>query len=134
VTYLLDTNAISDLMDARGSVNDWIESLPADSPVVTCVTVRGEVLYGLERLADGKRRSHLIQAAEVVFSRVPCIETPIGAATHYSALRGRREREGRAMDTNDLWIAATAMALEATLVTRDGDFRLVEGLSLLVLS
>lgn len=32
------------------------------------------------------------------------------------------------MDENDLWIAATAMALEAILVSRDSDFDKVEGL------
>jgi predicted nucleic acid-binding protein len=33
------------------------------------------------------------------------------------------------MDENDLWIAATALALGATLVSRDGDFKQIDGLS-----
>ena len=32
------------------------------------------------------------------------------------------------MDENDLWIAATALALGATLVTRDSDFSGTPGL------
>jgi predicted nucleic acid-binding protein len=32
------------------------------------------------------------------------------------------------MDENDLWIAATALALNATLVTRDADFGGIAGL------
>jgi predicted nucleic acid-binding protein len=34
------------------------------------------------------------------------------------------------LDENDLWIAATAIALGATLVTRDADFASVESLSI----
>jgi predicted nucleic acid-binding protein len=33
------------------------------------------------------------------------------------------------LDENDLWIAATALALDAVLVTRDSDFQQIEGLS-----
>jgi len=34
------------------------------------------------------------------------------------------------LDENDLWIAATALALDATLVSRDGAFQTIEGLAL----
>jgi predicted nucleic acid-binding protein len=39
-----------------------------------------------------------------------------------------REQEGLTLDENDLWIAATASALRATLITRDRDFASIEGL------
>jgi predicted nucleic acid-binding protein len=39
------------------------------------------------------------------------------------------ERQGLSLDENDLWIAATASAVGATLVTRDRDFGSVEGLT-----
>ncbi len=34
------------------------------------------------------------------------------------------------MDENDLWIAATALSLGATLVTRDSDYEGIEGLQI----
>jgi predicted nucleic acid-binding protein len=40
-----------------------------------------------------------------------------------------QQRRGLPLDENDLWIAATALAMAATLVSRDSDFRAVEGLS-----
>jgi predicted nucleic acid-binding protein len=36
---------------------------------------------------------------------------------------------GLVLDENDLWIAATAFALDAVLLTRDSDFQQIEGLS-----
>jgi predicted nucleic acid-binding protein len=32
------------------------------------------------------------------------------------------------LDENDLWIAATALALYATLISRDSDFHYIDGL------
>ena len=38
------------------------------------------------------------------------------------------ELKGLPLDSNDLWIAATAMLLDAVLVTRDADFHQVDRL------
>ena len=56
VTYLLDTNAISDLMRAAPRIENWIAGLDQGDRVVTCTIVRGEVLFGIARLPAGKRR------------------------------------------------------------------------------
>jgi len=53
VIYLLDTNAISALMRADTALASWLSSLGADERVVTCAIVRGEILFGIERLAPG---------------------------------------------------------------------------------
>jgi predicted nucleic acid-binding protein len=39
-----------------------------------------------------------------------------------------RRQRGLILDENDLWIAATTIALDATLVTRDSDFSGIDGL------
>ena len=41
-----------------------------------------------------------------------------------------QQRRGLPLDENDLWIAATALVLDATLVSRDSDFQAIEGLAL----
>ena len=41
--YLLDTNAISDLMRAAPRIENWMAGLNADDRVVTCAIVRGEI-------------------------------------------------------------------------------------------
>jgi predicted nucleic acid-binding protein len=127
--YLLDTNAFSDLMRKRAKVEARLTSLgPADG-VGICSVVRGEILYGIRRLPDGHRREELLTQAAPLFGTLPC--EPISAATadRYAEVKIARERGGLVLDENDLWIAATALALGAVLVTRDGDFRHIDGLA-----
>ena len=131
--YLLDTNALSDLMATPALREEWFSSLPASSSVVICPVVRGEVLFGISRLAQGKKRAKLENAARLLFALVPCEPIPVSAGDHYAAIRLSRQQSGRTMDENDLWIAATALALGATLVSRDLDFREIPGLAVIPL-
>ena len=45
-------------------------------------------------------------------------------------MKAAQQRRGVPLDENDLWIAATALVMGATLVSTDGDFKAVEGLAL----
>ena len=128
--YLLDTNAMSDLM--RGSqLRQWLSTLPTDAQVVTCPIVRGEILFGISRLPEGRRRADLEERARFYFEVIPTQPLTPGVAEHYAAIKGRLERSGSLIDENDLWIASTACHLGATLVTRDRDFSRIAGLSVL---
>ena len=51
------------------------------------------------------------------------------AGDHYANIKLTRQRKGLTLDENDLRIAATALALSATLVTRDSDFQKIEELA-----
>jgi len=55
VIYLLDTSAIGALMRTDGRMAPWLSSTGADDGVVTCPIARGEILFGMERLAPGRR-------------------------------------------------------------------------------
>jgi predicted nucleic acid-binding protein len=44
-----------------------------------------------------------------------------------------RQQRGLTLDENDLWVAATALALGATLVSRDNDFAGIDGLAVVAL-
>ena len=90
---------------------------------------RGELLYGIKRLPDGRRRSELLQRSAPFLDDLPPEPVTAAVAGRYSDLKVAQERSGRVIAENDLWIAATALALGATLVTRDGDFDGIEGLT-----
>ncbi len=127
--YLLDTNAISDLMRTSSGIADWMARLIPNDRVVTSTIVRGEVLFGILRLPMGQRRRELEQASQRLFAALRCEPVPENAAEHYAAVKLSRQKRGLALDENDLWIAATALALGATLVSHDGDFAGIAGLS-----
>ena len=128
--YLLDTNAMSALMRADVRMASWLSSIGADDRVAICTITRGEVLFGLERLAQGRRRTELETKAGKLFAILPCEPLPPGAADRYASVKISQQRRGLPLDENDLWIAATALVMEATLVSRDSDFQGVEGLAL----
>ena len=130
MTYLLDTNAISALMRADTRMASWLSSIGPDDRVVVCAIARGEILFGLERLARGRRRNELEEKAGKLFAILPCEPVPAAAGDRYANVKVSQQRRGLPLDENDLWIAATALALDATLVSRDSDFRAIEGLAL----
>lgn len=128
MTYLLDTTAFSGLMRRDARIRARVAALASTDRAVVCTITRGEVLYGLERLPQGKRRSDLEAEAAHVFAQVICVPVSEGAADRYARIKREAEREGTPLDENDLWIAATALAMDAVLVTTDTDFRRVSSL------
>jgi predicted nucleic acid-binding protein len=126
--YLLDTNAFADLMRELPSAIGHVDGLADDDQIVICSIVRGEILYGIERLSAGKRKDDLRTKASILFAAIACEVVPSGAADFYAAVKLSRAAKGLTMDENDLWIAATAMCLGANLVSRDNDVKNVDGL------
>ena len=102
--------------------------------VVTCTIVRGEILFGIARLPPGRRRTELEETGRQFLAIVRCEPVPERAADFYAAVKLARRQRGLALDENDLWVAATALALGATLVSRDGDFGGIDGLAVVVLA
>lgn len=128
MTYLLDTTAFSSLMRRDARIRARLISLaPADRAVI-CTITRGEILYGIERLPEGKRRSDLEAEAAHLLAQVVCVPVLEGAADRYARIKRDTARGGTSLDENDLWIAATALTLDAELVTTDTDFQRVGNL------
>jgi len=60
VSYLLDTNVISELVRAKPdpAVIDWFDSVPDDSLFISVLTI-GEIRKGVELVADSRRKEKL---------------------------------------------------------------------------
>ena len=97
-----------------------------EDELVICTIVRGELLFGLGKLPAGRRKSELESAATSLLSAFRCVPIPVEAAEHYASVKLSQQRRGLAMGENDLWIAATAIALGASLVSSDQDFMRLE--------
>ena len=61
MNYLLDTNVVSDLMKALPAAANWTAGLNPQDRLITCAIIRGEILWGIARLAPGRRRLELPQ-------------------------------------------------------------------------
>ncbi len=129
MVFLLDTNAISALMREDPRMAAWLSSVGRDSRVVTCTIARGEILFGLRRLAQGRRRVELEGKALKVLAALPCEPIPSSAGDHYASVKLDQQLRGHPLDENDLSMAAPALAIDATLVSGDSDFQRAEGLA-----
>lgn len=126
--FLLDSNAISDLIQNHPRFVARMESMSATDEVRTASIVHGEILYGVSRLADGKRKAILTTKVGDIFAIVRCEPVTELTAIYYAKIRADQEKLGLSVDQNDLWIAAVAMSLDATVVSRDTDLARVAGL------
>ena len=126
-TYLLDTNIVSAIMADHPKVKARMSTL-SSARIITCPIVCGEIRYGLECLPLGKRRSNLEAKAALVLAALPVEPVPQPAGDIYGTIRRTMELQGRNPDDNDLWIAATSLAIGAIMVSNDHEFAHVPGL------
>jgi predicted nucleic acid-binding protein len=122
---VVDTNVISELTRSAPAhdVVSWLDSLTADEVATTAITA-AELLYGVARLPDGRRKSELSTAVQGLLSddfhgRVLAFDE--SAASRYAEIVAHRERLGRAIGVADAQIAAICRSVGAALATRNTD-------------
>jgi len=119
---VVDTNVASELMRPTPSppVVAWVRARRASELYATSVTI-AEVLYGIERLAESRRKDLLGVAATDVFSAFAdrVLSFDAKAAVQYAAIVAARERAGAPISGFDAQIAAICRVRDATLATRN---------------
>ena len=120
---LLDTNVISELMQPRPDprVLSWMDSLDPQDVAITAMN-EAEILHGLARLPNGRRKQELQASWEAVkadnlIGRIWPFSSE--AAHWYGELVSHRERLGLPIDAADAVIAAIALEHGAQLATRN---------------
>jgi tRNA(fMet)-specific endonuclease VapC len=113
--FLLDTNAISDIVREQPRMMEKLAALPPADDLTTCTIVRGELLFGVERLPPGKRQVDLRRRIEMVLGSLRCEPVVEGVGDHYARAKRACQVKGLPLDENDLWIAGTALASSAVL-------------------
>ncbi len=120
---LLDTNVVSELMRPAPDpkMRAWLGGLGA-APISTSVLTIAEVVFGLARLPDGKRRSKLMERFDALIFGPPALPV-LGLDARAGRLAGEfralRERLGLGSAPSDMMIAGIAMANGANLATRN---------------
>jgi len=120
---LLDTNVVSELMrpvpDAR--VHAWLVGV-ASEPLATSAITIAEIVFGLSRLPDGKRRSSLAERFDALIFGPPALPVLVldeKAGRLAGEFRGLRESLGHASAPSDMMIAGITMVHGATVATRN---------------
>lgn len=119
MTYLLDTNVISQMVRRSPStaVLARSDAIPATEQVISSITV-GELLYGA--LKRPEVTDELLQSLEkAVFSTFDIVPFDEAAARVYAEIMVALERAGTPIGEGDTRIAATALAYDLTIVTRN---------------
>lgn len=124
--YLLDTNIC--IYIAKGqplAVRRRFEAHTLQELVMSAITV-GELRFGAEK--SQARERALATIAQLVQMIQPCA-LPMAAAEHYGRVRAALQQQGLPIGSNDLWLAAHALAEGWTLVTNNTrEFSRVPGL------
>lgn len=120
MSYLIDTCALSELVRPIPAppVVSWFEAMPSTSLHISALTL-GEIRKGVEKLPDGRRRSHISGWLEIDLpawfeDRVLPVDTDV--ADEWGRLTARL---GRSLPAVDGLIAATALKHRLAVVTRN---------------
>ncbi|MCU1717701.1 type II toxin-antitoxin system VapC family toxin [Pseudomonas sp. 5P_3.1_Bac2] len=120
---LLDTNVLSELMKANPepAVIAWVDAQPVSELFTSSISV-AEVLYGIARMPEGKRKQSFFNLAQVMFDqdfagRIVAFDAD--AAVYFASLAAGSEAKGRVVGLADGQIAAIAAVYDAQVATRN---------------
>jgi len=121
VSYLLDTNAVSEVMKPapEPSVLAWLEEHESEF-FLSAITV-GEIERGIALLPAGRKKSRLREAfqqfSQATEARVLSFDAAV--ARRWAHLTGTAQRKGRTLSVLDSMIEATALHWDLTIITRN---------------
>jgi len=130
VNYLLDTNHWSYLQEQHPLVVSRLHQLSDEASLYMSVVSQGELLAGVEWAQGLRRKRRLLELYEQVVAMATAIlpVTP-QVAERYAQIYAQLRQKGRLIQTNDIWIAASALAYDMILVSADAHFRFIDGLT-----
>ena len=128
MTYLLDTNVISELIAKQpdADVVDWIDQLDPNVVYLSVITI-GEIRKGIAKLPASKRRENLerwLFEDLLVRFHDHILPLDVNVLLAWGQLSGELAARGINLPAIDSLIAATVLHYRLTLVTRnEADFQ-----------
>lgn len=123
MNFLLDTNVLSEIRRPQPDqqVLTWLDQVDEDRTYLSVITI-AEIARGVALMDEGRRRSELAQWLELDLpgrfgDRILKVDTQI--ALIWGNLLASTRKEGIGLSVMDGWIAATAIAQDLILVTRN---------------
>jgi tRNA(fMet)-specific endonuclease VapC len=127
MTYLVDSDYVADYLKGRAPATTLLDRLFHEGIAVSIVTyaeVYEGIYYGHHRVVSER-------GWRLFLRTTPVLSITRSIAKQYAYLRGDLARKGQLIDQPDLFIAATAIEHNLTLVTRNlKDFGRIPDLNL----
>ena len=125
--YMLDTDICIYISKHRPpEVKARFERLKPGQIVMSVITY-GELYYGASK---SNQRAKALAELDTTVRGIPIEDLTSTVSESYGIIRAALEKQGRVIGNNDIWIAAHAMSIGATLATNnDREFLRVAGLS-----
>ena len=125
VTYLLDTNVVSEMMrpDPALQVAEFLDTAVKEGIGLATVTV-WEILDGIGHLPEGQRRRNLIERFQSILAHLfeeRVLDWTLADAQACAHVMEKKRRKGEPLDDHlpDAMLAGTAVHRELTVVTRN---------------
>jgi tRNA(fMet)-specific endonuclease VapC len=123
--YILDTNTLIYYFKNQGNVAQNLEAVSPENIVISTI-VLFELQVGLAKSMSPTKRSQQLQQ---LMRRVTLVPFDRDAALAAGTIRAQLEQQGTPIGPMDILIAGTAVALQGTIVTRNGrEFSRIVGL------
>ncbi|NGM63135.1 type II toxin-antitoxin system VapC family toxin [Sphingobacterium sp. SGG-5] len=120
--YLLDTNIVIEVFSGNRDIADKLHQL--DTFFISA-TILGELHVGINRVVN--RTKHLKKLINfLTLCDVALVDTRTSEI--FGEVSAQLYKKGKPIPSNDVWISATALQYDFTLVTRDKHFSEVEKL------
>ena len=127
---LIDTSIL--IAVQRGQLDPGrLRSEDDDEPVAIAAITASELLHGVHRLTTAVARTRAERFVETVLASIPVIPFDLEVARVHARLDAELSAAGTPVGDADLMIAATAVALDYRIATRDRrSFPKIKGLDL----
>lgn len=116
--YVLDTNAISALMNGHPAVTARLATM-SRADVVLPQPALAEIAYGIARLPKSKRRTWLEERRALIIGAMPRADWTDEVTAAFGLIKSTLEKRGEPVEDFDAAVAAHALAAGAVLVTAD---------------
>jgi tRNA(fMet)-specific endonuclease VapC len=114
---LIDTSVL--IAAERGLLNLGTIEADADEELSIAAISTSKLLHGVHRLKAGVRRARIETLVEGLLRRLPVVPFDLACARVHAMLSADLRARGQAVGAHDLLIAATAVAHDFRIATRD---------------
>ena len=127
---LIDSSVLIAHERVAGQIDALANDRPDEEFFISAITA-SELLHGVQRAGNARMRAKRSAFVESVLANFPLLPIDTAVARIHAQLWAELVAAGTLIGAHDLWIAATAVAHDLTLVTLDRrDFKRIAALEM----